>query len=132
MLVASTPCRLRLRASSAVLVVPGASAFVPHLCSLVAPAGSLDPRALRQRRAFIGFALPQNPVVIGGRQAGAGWVIMASSNVRRNFHRQMHSGNIGRIYDRYAIRLPSELAFRYATICQLAGELSTENLKQLG
>jgi hypothetical protein len=30
-------------ASSDVLVIPGASAFVPHLCSLVIPAGSLDP-----------------------------------------------------------------------------------------
>jgi hypothetical protein len=30
-------------ASSVVLVIPGASAFVPHLCSLVIPAGTLDP-----------------------------------------------------------------------------------------
>ena len=29
--------------SSVVLVIPGASAFVPHLCSLVIPAGTLDP-----------------------------------------------------------------------------------------
>jgi hypothetical protein len=52
--------------SSAVLVIPGASAFVPHLCSLVIPAGSLDPApcggkehlsVLRsQNPAFTGFA----------------------------------------------------------------------------
>ena len=52
---AAPPCRARSShripapraasgrlASSAVLVIPGASAFVPHLCSLVVPAGSLD------------------------------------------------------------------------------------------
>jgi hypothetical protein len=51
-----TRCRLWLRSSSAVLVAPGASAFVPHLCSLVVPAGSLDARSLRRKRLVMGFA----------------------------------------------------------------------------
>lgn len=55
MLRAAPPCRARsshriaapvpppvAMASSVVLVIPGASAFVPHLCSLVIPAGTLD------------------------------------------------------------------------------------------
>ena len=41
--VTGSRCRLRaLSASSVVLVTPGASALVPRLCSLVAPAGTLD------------------------------------------------------------------------------------------
>ena len=63
---ASTPCSFltprsspraasgRL-ASSAVLVVPGASALVPRLCSLVAPAGSLDaaPYSGKRQLSFV-------------------------------------------------------------------------------
>jgi hypothetical protein len=61
-------------ASSAVLVVPGASALVPRLCSLVAPAGSLDaaPSGGKRQLSFVslktnfvnmekGFAIPLRP-----------------------------------------------------------------------
>ena len=51
-------------ASSAVLVIPGASAFVPHLCSLVIPAGSLDPAPCGGKE-HLSVLRSQNPVVTG-------------------------------------------------------------------
>jgi hypothetical protein len=48
-------------ASSAVLVIPGASAFVPHLCSLVIPAGSLDPAPCGGKE-HLSVLRSQNPV----------------------------------------------------------------------
>jgi hypothetical protein len=51
-------------ASSAVLVIPGASAFVPHLCSLVIPAGSLDPAPCGGKE-HLSVLRSQNPVCTG-------------------------------------------------------------------
>jgi hypothetical protein len=51
-------------ASSAVLVIPGASAFVPHLCSLVIPAGSLDPAPCGGKER-LSVLRSQNPVLNG-------------------------------------------------------------------
>jgi hypothetical protein len=51
-------------ASSAVLVTPGASAFVPHLCSLVIPAGSLDPAPCGGKE-HLSVLRSQNPVCTG-------------------------------------------------------------------
>jgi hypothetical protein len=48
-------------ASSAVLVIPGTSAFVPHLCSLVIPAGSLDPAPCGGKE-HLSVLRSQNPV----------------------------------------------------------------------
>ena len=51
-------------ASSDVLVTPGASAFVPHLCSLVVPAGSLDPAPCGGKE-HLSVLRSQNPACTG-------------------------------------------------------------------
>jgi hypothetical protein len=62
-------------ASSVVLVTPGASAFVPHLCSLVVPAGTLDAAPSGGGRQ-LSFRLSPNKLVNlfggGGGQTGFG------------------------------------------------------------
>jgi hypothetical protein len=51
-------------ASSDVLVIPGASAFVPHLCSLVIPAGTLDPAPCGGKE-HLSVLRSQNPACTG-------------------------------------------------------------------
>jgi hypothetical protein len=51
-------------ASSAVLVIPGTSAFVPHLCSLVIPAGTLDPAPCGGKE-HLSVLRSQNPACTG-------------------------------------------------------------------
>jgi hypothetical protein len=75
-----------LTASSAVLVIPGASAFVPHLCSLVIPAGSLDPAPCGGKE-HLSVLRSQNPVFTGfakHRQSQGGGITASPSGAGRS------------------------------------------------